>query len=312
MTRTTSPAPYGSPGLEFGNTSEYPYSPNRPHGGQDHQWLYADPNRSKQTFASVTGRITAAYDDGGDHNGWGNYVDIKVPTTDGTSVHARLAHHATGTVQVNVGDWVVSGESRIGIMGDTGEAGGVHLHEELWINGRRVDPVYYRNHDIPGTPSASDGGSNPFNPNVPVFEEDNTMLMLRLKGGASDHLVALGEGIFRHFLPNDPYEFIKNVSRSQDDWQDVPLIALPALLRTYGCDLNIWDFRKEGDLNKSVSGSVPNSVFVVLDPLNNTVLPGNMWSAAGVIRSKLEVIKVTSGETAAYVRKLNIDPSKVS
>lgn len=163
MTRTVSPAPYGAPGLEFGNTTEYPYRPGRPHGGQDHQWRYADVARSRQTYAPATGTVTAAYNDGGWHDGWGNYVDIAVPTLDGTNVRARLAHHETGTVQVRVGDHVTAGVTRIGTMGNTGNApGGIHLHEELWINGRRVDPVYYRTHDIPGTPATAGDESRPF------------------------------------------------------------------------------------------------------------------------------------------------------
>lgn len=304
MTRTTSPAPYGAPGLGFGNTTERPYSPARPHGGQDHQWRYADPARSRQTFAPVSGQVTAAYNDGGYHNGWGNYVDITVPTTDGSSVFARLAHHATGSVQVRVGDWVTGGATRIGTMGDTGEAGGVHLHEELWINGRRVDPVVYRTHDIPGTPSTSgeEGRSFPSFKRSP--EEDNTMLMLILKGGSQDHLVALGEGIFRHFLPTDPYQAIMQVSRSADDWQEIGLSALPALLRTYGCDLNIWDFRDAGDLSKPVRGTDPNAVLVVLDPLDGSVKPGNMWSASGTIRSRVDQVRITSEQTAAYLKTL--------
>ena len=305
MTRTTSPAPYGVPGLEFGNTTERPYSPTRPHGGQDHQWRYADVARSRQTFASVTGTVTAAYNDGGYHNGWGNYVDVTVPTTDGSSVFARLAHHATGTVQVRVGDWVTGGETRIGTMGDTGDAGGVHLHEELWINGRRVDPVIYRTRDIPGTPSTAASGARQFPTNpVQQSEEDNTMLMLILKGGATDHLVAVGNGVFRHFLPTDPYQAIMQVSRTQDDWQEIGLSALPALLRTYGCDLNIWDFRDGRDLSKSVRGTDPNAVFVVLDPLDGSVRPGNMWSAVGAVRSRVDQVKLTSEQTAAYLKAL--------
>ncbi len=283
MTRTVSPAPYGVPGLEFGNTTEWPYRPGRPHGGQDHHWRYADVARSRETYAPVSGTVTAAYNDGGWHNGWGNYVDIDVPTVDGTSVHARLAHHETGSVRVRVGDHVTAGVTRIGTMGNTGDApGGVHLHEELWINGSRVDPVYYRTHDIPGTPATTATPATPATP--PNLEEDNIMLMLKLKGARVDHLVALGEGIFRHFIGSDPYELIKNVSRSADDWQEVHIAHLPALLRTYGCDLNIWDFRDGRDLSKSVSGGDPNAAFCVLDPLDGSVKPGNMWSATGATR----------------------------
>lgn len=110
------------------------------------------------------------------------------------------------------------------------------------------------------------------------------MLMIKLKGARADHLVAVGEGIFRHFIGTDPYELIKNVSRSADDWQEVHIADLPALLRTYGCDLNIWDFRDARDLSKSVVGGDPNAVFCVLDPLDGSVKPGNMWSSANAIR----------------------------
>lgn len=200
MTRTTSPAPYGAPGLEFGNTTESPYSAARPHGGQDHQWRYADPSGSKRTFASVTGRVTAAFNDGGNHNGWGNYVDIDVPTTDGSSVFARLAHHATGTVQVRVNDWVVAGVTPIGVMGDTGEAGGVHLHEELWINGRRVDPIYYRTHDIPGTPTSAGTDARPLDTTTPNLQEDDMAGLIQHK----DRGIALiAPGYFKAVTPEE-------------------------------------------------------------------------------------------------------------
>lgn len=189
MTRTVSPAPFGSPGLEFGNTTQPPYSANRPHGGQDHEWYNADPAGSQRTFAPVAGRVTSAFNDGGYHNGWGNYVDIEIPTLDDTSAKVRLAHHATGTVRVNVGDWVNVGD-RIGTMGDTGEAGGVHLHEEFWLNGRRVDPLYYRTHDIPGTPSSAGGGDSTNSGNAAGSETD-----MALDQDAQNWLNGLGSSI---------------------------------------------------------------------------------------------------------------------
>ncbi|WQY99834.1 hypothetical protein [Microbacterium phage MO526] len=138
--------------------------------------------------------------------------------------------------------------------------------------------------DVPGifrTPPASPAGA----PGKPVntSEEDNIMLMLRIKAGPGTHLCALGEGIFRHFVGTDPYEKIKNVSRSADDWQDIDITELPAFLRTYGCDLNIWDFR-DPKTGKSVAMNAPGAAFMVLDPLTNQVGSGHMWSASGAAR----------------------------
>lgn len=125
---------------------------------------------------------------------------------------------------------------------------------------------------------------------APTPSEEDDMLMIRVHAANVAHFCALGNGVLRHFVPSDPVEWIKNVSRVDDAWVDVELNQLPALLRTYGCDLQIWDVR--------------GGQFVVLDPLTGTVLPGNMWSAVGAARSSIDQIKVTSTETASYIADL--------
>lgn len=155
------PAPYASetPGLAFGNTTVKPYNKKRPHMGKDYKWSVANVAKSRQVHASGAGIIRAAYNDGGNHNGWGNYIDLHLTT----EAFTRLAHHATGSVKVRNGQVVAEG-ARLGTMGDTGEApGGVHLHEELHIkqsNGswKRVNPDLYRGpngRDLPGRPLVS-------------------------------------------------------------------------------------------------------------------------------------------------------------
>ena len=130
------------------------------------------------------------------------------------------------------------------------------------------------------------------------------MLMLKLVGGRETHLVSLTVATFRHFIATDPYEYVKNASRTDDLWQECDLADLPALLRTWGCDLNIWDFRDKRDLTKSVTRFDENAVFCVLDPLDGSVKPGNMWSAVNAGRSSVAQVKVTSEETAEYLKKL--------
>lgn len=137
----------------------------------------------------------------------------------------------------------------------------------------------------------NDPVSIPASSATPIPSEEDDMLALRIKDGAGrSHLAALGVGVFRHFIEGDNPEWIKNVIRADDAWVDVPLPQLPALLRTYGCDLQIWDVR--------------DSAFVVLDPLDNTVRSGNMWSAANAARAKLTPIQVNSTETLAYVKEI--------
>ncbi|QNJ55544.1 lysin A [Microbacterium phage Phinky] len=124
-------------------------------------------------------------------------------------------------------------------------------------------------------------------PTRPVSEEDDTMLALRIDGV---HLCTLDTGNFSHMIKSDNPERIKDIVRGDDRWTDSTLTELPVLLKRYACDLNIWDVR--------------GGQFVVLDPLDNSVKPGNTWSAVNASRSSLARLEVTSKETAAYAAKL--------
>lgn len=155
-----------------------------------------------------------------------------------------------------------------------------HFEYQWWRDSHRNEPV----------PSGGSAKPNHPTPPPPPLEDDD-MLMLKIKGiGTGAHYAALGPGIFRHFIAADPYELIMKVSRIQDDWQEIPASALPALLRTYGCDLHIWDWR--------------NGQFVVLDPLTGTSAPGNVWTAVNAARSSIDNVKLVSAETKAYLAEL--------
>lgn len=203
MTLLISPAPYGIDGLEFGNRTVWPYNEFRAHRGKDHKWRIFDVFRSRQVVAPVSGRVTAVWSTGGDNDGWGNRVEITVPAT-GHVIEAALNHLETGTIQVSVGDWVTAGDY-IAQMGDTGEAGGVHLHEELWIDGIRVDPDFYRTHHLPGTPALSGGPAKPITPeeetDMPTSEEiaDVNWHGIKFKNGRTpgQELVSQGETLVR-------------------------------------------------------------------------------------------------------------------
>jgi len=144
-------------------------------------------------------------------------------------------------------------------------------------------------------PTSGGGGATPAR-----HEEDDTMLMLKITTQGETAFVALGEGIFRHFIGTDPYDLIMRVSRSADDWQTIAITDLNAFLRTYGCDLSIWDFR-DPKTGKSVPANAPGAKFMVLDPLTGNVGQGNMWSADGASRAATIAL---SEQIAEYRREL--------
>ena len=148
--RLSVPAPNGWRGLSFGATSS-PYSESHPHRGQDWGWYYGRPVESKRVYSNCTGVVTAVHDGygtGRDQNqGWGNGVEIQITR----SVVSKLWHFNKGAIEVRVGQ-TVTPETFIGYMGRSGWTnGGTHLHEELWVDGVRVDPQTYRDHELPGT-----------------------------------------------------------------------------------------------------------------------------------------------------------------
>jgi hypothetical protein len=71
-------------------------------------------------------------------NSLGNYVRIN----HGDGIITTHGHMVMGSIPVSVGDNVVQGQ-KIGNMGATGHATGVHLHTYITINGTRVNPLDY-------------------------------------------------------------------------------------------------------------------------------------------------------------------------
>lgn len=124
----------------------------------------------------------------------------------------------------------------------------------------------------------------------PVPEEDDMIAARITDGNGVNHHAIIGNGHLRHLIDADDPEWMKNVITGDDKWTPIPIQRLPSVLRTYACDLHIWDIR--------------NGSFVVLDPLTGNVAPGMVWSAVNVLRSAVAQIKVTSEQTKAYVEQL--------
>ena len=87
-------------------------------------------------YAAQSGTVITAYNDGGWHGGYGNYVVI-----DHGGGLSTLYAHCVSTA-VSEGQVVNKGDV-IGYVGQTGWATGNHLHFEVRVNGVATDPMGY-------------------------------------------------------------------------------------------------------------------------------------------------------------------------
>jgi len=97
------------------------------HRGQDFAGPYMTPIR-----ATAPGVVSFA----GVRNGYGNTVEID----HGGGFKTRYAH--LQGFNVSVGQRVAVGQ-RVGAMGSTGRSTGVHLHYEVWVDGRPQNPARF-------------------------------------------------------------------------------------------------------------------------------------------------------------------------
>lgn len=135
------------------------WSTNPRHSGIDYGWR-AEPNttKSRENLAVAAGRVESVTDNGGFNQGWGNRVWVQHTDRAATTYN----HGATGSAKVRKGATVKAGQV-VSSQGETGDARGVHLHFELYIDGVRVDPQPYLNgKPLPGAPVVKeDAGGQP-------------------------------------------------------------------------------------------------------------------------------------------------------
>ena len=80
---------------------------------------------------------------------WRNGYGLVLELDHGKGVHTLYAHLAEINPALSVGSWAPAGLA-IARMGATGNATGIHLHYELYIDGQPVDPLAY-GAQIPGS-----------------------------------------------------------------------------------------------------------------------------------------------------------------
>jgi murein DD-endopeptidase MepM/ murein hydrolase activator NlpD len=111
--------------------SEFGFRRN-PFGGRTYEFhagIDIGGDRGDPVFAAGGGVITKA----GWQGGYGNMIEID----HGFGVTTRYGH--LSKVEVQIGD-VVSKGQQIGLVGSTGRSTGAHLHYELRINEKTIDP----------------------------------------------------------------------------------------------------------------------------------------------------------------------------
>ena len=87
-------------------------------------------------YAADSGTVTAATNGGGYNGGAGNWIVID----HGNGLVTKYMHSLVTFVEP--GDRVVRGQN-IGLVGNTGDSYGAHLHFQVEINGTAVDPLIY-------------------------------------------------------------------------------------------------------------------------------------------------------------------------
>ncbi len=104
------------------------------HGGIDIV-LGSGSSAGIPVVASASGTVVIA------NSGWRGYGHTVV-IDHGGGIQTRYAHMYPGSITVRVGQRVYQGQ-QIGRIGSTGNSTGPHLHFEMLVNGRKVNPYPY-------------------------------------------------------------------------------------------------------------------------------------------------------------------------
>lgn len=115
-------------------SSAFGFRPEDLGGGRTHSGIdLANPDGGF-VYAAAPGRVITA--------GWRGTYGLCVEIDHGHGVRTRYGHLSEIGPEVVPGA-TVAGGSAIGLMGQTGDADGVHLHYEVFIGRDQVDPLLY-------------------------------------------------------------------------------------------------------------------------------------------------------------------------
>jgi murein DD-endopeptidase MepM/ murein hydrolase activator NlpD len=100
-----------------------------------HQGLDFNPGNGAPIYAIADGVVTDREDG---YGGFGNYIVI-THQIDGETVTSTYAHMQRGSSTIALGQEIKVGDF-LGLVGQTGQATGPHLHFEIAVDGVKVDP----------------------------------------------------------------------------------------------------------------------------------------------------------------------------
>lgn len=101
-----------------------------------HRGIDVVPGDKAAIFAAASGVVTTR-DDG--TTSYGNYVII-TSQVNGRTVTFTYAHMTSGSSPLELGQKVAVGDF-VGLVGNTGESTGPHLHFEVNVDGTTIDPI---------------------------------------------------------------------------------------------------------------------------------------------------------------------------
>ena len=116
-------------------SSPFGYRSSGFHGGTD-IWGYGC--LGKPVIAAASGTVIKAQSM---HYSYGNFVMIDHGLDSAGRRIVTLYAHMRYSPSVSVGQSVTGGSTQLGVIGNTGESYGAHLHFEVRVNNTRVDAV---------------------------------------------------------------------------------------------------------------------------------------------------------------------------
>ena len=111
------------------------------HYRRTHTGVDLSAQKGTPVYATGDGKVEVAGRGGAELSGYG----IAVLVNHGYGYKTLYGH--MNDVKVRAGQQVKRGEL-IGHVGNTGLASGPHCHYEVWLNGKKVNPVYYFYNDL--------------------------------------------------------------------------------------------------------------------------------------------------------------------